>query len=89
MQVKYGGSTHHIMLMLKSAGNRPKTVANLKFISGKKLSAIERALEQLDKHNLITYSRNAKGAAIYSLNPYGVEYLTQIAKHSPLVKDHC
>ena len=89
MQVKYGGSTHHIMLMLKSAGNRPKTVANLKFISGKKLSAIERALEQLDKHRLITSSRNDQGASLYSLNPYGVEYLIQMAKHRPLVQDRC
>ena len=82
MTVKMYSTTHIIMLVLMSSRNRPKTVANLRMITQREPSKIQRALDHLHKHKWVTVSKNERGQSTYCLSAVGKEELVAMAKAS-------
>ena len=81
--IKYNSSSHHILLMLQSAKAVPKTIANLCFISSKPKWKVERALDVLTRHGLVT----PKDRFTYWITPKGTEALRGLSKQGRQMKD--
>lgn len=85
MLVKYMSTTHHVMLVLSSGRNRPKTLPNIRMITTKDPSKIQRALDHLKSHNLVVEAKGEKGQAVYALSILGKEELVAMAKANSLI----
>jgi DNA-binding IclR family transcriptional regulator len=81
--IKYGSSSHHILLMLQSAKQAPKTVPTLCFISSKPKWKVERALDVLQRHGLV----KPESRSTYWITDRGVEVLRDLSKQGRTMKE--
>ena len=79
-------TAYYSLLMLKSDGGRPKTLAQLMRISYRSPHVVERSLNKLIRLGLARKDHNDRMQTIYMLTEDGLTKLRTMARPSPLLR---